>query len=398
MKAIEQTHAVPPEELMAYLDGELPPDRSAAVHIHVTQCATCQTRSAELRQVSHDLMLWHLEDAPSSLRVPLDEVSPTRTARWRFAWLRPSMAAWAFGAGAVALIVVASTAWFGLVPPVRSKLIVFNDPVAVSEGAEPAEPTYELSGASRGRVAGSAPVRQELGRAVVPARTPLIVRTVNLTIVTNDFDAARPAIDQLLRNVNGFIGQIQASDAGTRAFRATLRVPAPRLDEAVRSLKTLGHVLDEAQSGDDVTEQVRDLEVRLGNSRNTEKRLTDVLNNRTGRLTDVLEVEREIARVREEIERMNAERLNLERRVTYATVSLQVTEQRQATLNIGPLPIGTRLRNALVDGLRDAYESGLDVVVWSLRVLPILLLWTAVLWWPARVLLRTLRARAASAQ
>ena len=95
---------------------------------------------------------------------------------------------------------------------------------------------------------------------------------------------------------------------------------------------------------------------------------------------------------------LTAERLNLERRVTYATVSLQLTEQRQTTLDIGPLPVASRLRNALVDGLRNAYESALDVVVWSLRVLPILLLWTAVLWWPARVLLRTFRARAASAQ
>jgi RNA polymerase sigma factor (sigma-70 family) len=126
----------------------------------------------------------------------------------------------------------------------------------------------------------------------------------------------------------------------------------------------------------------------------TERRLTEVLKNRTGKVSDVLEVEREIARVREEIERLDAQRVNLERRVTYATITLQVTEQRQATLDMGPLPVRVQLRNALVDGLRQAYESGIDVVLWVLQVAPVLLLWTALLWWPARILLRAIRARA----
>jgi uncharacterized protein DUF4349 len=49
---------------------------------------------------------------------------------------------------------------------------------------------------------------------------------------------------------------------------------------------------------------VVDIEARLANGRNTEKRLGEVLRNRTGKVSDVLEVEREIARVREEIERL----------------------------------------------------------------------------------------------
>ena len=139
-----------------------------------------------------------------------------------------------------------------------------------------------------------------------------------MNIVANNFETVRETIDGLLRGVGGFVGGIQASDVSNgRSLRATLRVPAARLDETVRSLRSLGHVADESQSGEDVTEQVRDIEARLKNSRNTEQRLADVLRNRTGRVADILEVEREIARVREEIERMDAQRLNLERRVEY---------------------------------------------------------------------------------
>lgn len=230
-------------------------------------------------------------------------------------------------------------------------------------------------------------------------RAQKIVRTANLAIVTPEFEKIRQAIDGIVREVGGFVGQIQVSDAGSaRSLNATLRVPASRLDDAVRQLRAFGRVVDERQSGDDVTEQVLDLEARLSNARNTERRLNEVLKTRTGNVRDVLEVEREIARVRAEIEQLDAQRMNLERRVTYATVTLQVTEQRQATLDIGPQSVRSRLRNAFVDGLQGAYESAVGVLLLALRAAPALVLWTAVLWWPARAVFRMVRAREAVAR
>jgi uncharacterized small protein (DUF1192 family) len=133
---------------------------------------------------------------------------------------------------------------------------------------------------------------------------------------------------------------------------------------------------------------VRDIDARLTNSRNTEKRLTEVLRTRTGDVSDVLEVEREIARVREEIERMDAERTHLARRVAYATISLHVSEERQATLDMGPLPLSARFRNAAVDGLRRAFASIVVVTLSVLHIAPVVLLWAVILWWPVRLFVR----------
>ena len=65
-----------------------------------------------------------------------------------------------------------------------------------------------------------------------------------------------------------------------------------------------------------MTTQTTDLDARLSNAGETEKRLVAVLQQRTGKVADVLEVEREIARVREQIERMTSERVRLRDRVT----------------------------------------------------------------------------------
>jgi hypothetical protein len=217
--------------------------------------------------------------------------------------------------------------------------------------------------------------------------------------VVNDVDAARSAIDRTVRAVGGFVGDIQASGGRgeIRIIRATLRVPAARMDQALETLRALGHVDDESQHGEDVMDQIVDLDARLSNARNTEKRLMEVLRNRTGGLADVLAVEREIARVREDIERHDAQRKNLEQRVSFATVTLTVSGERLAQFDAAGLPFHRQLRNAFVDGIQDAYGSALALATAVLRLSPVLLLWTVVLWWPARRAYRAWRAAAVPA-
>ena len=223
----------------------------------------------------------------------------------------------------------------------------------------------------------------------------MIVRWATIRIVANRFDEVRPAIDRILRDVKGFAGRIDATAArgASRTLNATLRVPAPALDATLASIKQLGQVVGESQGGDDVTEQVVDIAARLANARHTESRLTQVLRERTGKVSDVLEAEREIARVREEIERLDAERTNLDRRVTYATVTLEVTEEPKAAMDMGPLPVRARLRNAFVDGIRVAVESFLGLSLTLLNVAPTLAVWIALLFFPVRFIIRRTWAR-----
>src|SRR5258706_7489565 len=116
-------------------------------------------------------------------------------------------------------------------------------------------------------------------------------------------------------------------------------------------IRKMGIVDQESRGGGEVTQQYTDLVARLSNARNTEKRLVQVLAERTGKVGDVLQVEREIARVRGEIEQMEAEQRDINKRVQYATITLRVAEEFKADL-LSPAPSsGTRLSNALVAGV-----------------------------------------------
>jgi hypothetical protein len=139
------------------------------------------------------------------------------------------------------------------------------------------------------------------GQAAAEAAVgPLIIRTAQLTLVIQNLDAARAQVDSIVQRYSRYVGDltVSAPAEGGRTLTATRRVPATQLDAALAELKKLGRVETETQNGQDVTAQYVDLEARLSNSRNTETRLLELLSQRRGKLSDVLEVETELSRVR----------------------------------------------------------------------------------------------------
>lgn len=381
---------------MAFVDGELLESRAGQVGAHVASCASCREAVNEVREVSASLGRWTVEEPP-----PMRAPAAARSKRASLAqWFSvPRLLRWQFTVAASVLIAGFSVVWLTqLGGPRRSFESPMVETVRVGGGAPRRGP---LAGAAAAPVAQGRPGAVAGSESVVQTpRQPQVVRRAALAIVAQDIDAVRSSIDGIVREFSGFVGEIQMSGSRgeMRILRATLRVPGARLDEAVSRLRSLGVVTDESLHGEDVTDQMVDLDARLTNARNTEKRLTEVLRTRTGDLADVLAVERETARVREEIERLDAQRKNLEQRVSYATITLTVSEERQAQLGARILPIRAQLRNAFVEGVQVAYESVIAVAIALLRMSPFLLLWTIVLWWPVRRAYRAWRHVAPTTQ
>ena len=123
---------------------------------------------------------------------------------------------------------------------------------------------------------------------------PMIVRTASLVLVAKDFPATRAALERIVVTYGGYLANLTTSSPSGEAqgLTAAVRVPAAKLDAALAELKKLGRVEQESQSGEEVTQQYVDLVARLKNARATEQRLVQVLQQRTGKVRDVLEVER----------------------------------------------------------------------------------------------------------
>jgi chromosome segregation ATPase len=204
-------------------------------------------------------------------------------------------------------------------------------------------------------------------------------------------------LEEIAKRHEGYFAELNTSGQpkAARTLTASMRVPAPELDSTLAELRKLGQLDEEKQGGEEVSQQYVDLKARLENSRHTEKRLTELLAKRADKLKDVLDVERELASTREEIERMDSEQRGMQQRVDYASIELNLREEYKPALNLGPPSAGTRMRNALVDGYHSAAENALGLVLFLLQEGPSLLFWLLLLFFPARWTWRKLRAVAA---
>ena len=407
-------HPVEQEELMAYLDGELSAENAASTASHLEKCPECQKLADDLQEVSQMLTSWQVEASESELAGNVDETLERRgsdktsmhhRAAWRSLlsprfWPKPVWGLAVVGLIAV-LVLIATWAPQGSLPKSHQVTAALQDAVRTPGKSAPVPTATPRPGVgSLGKLQRDETVRQDdvegnEASDLPTSNGPMIVRTAELAVTTNQFDQARSAVEEILKRRHGYVGELNVSTprGSARSLAGTLRVPASQLDATLADLKALGRVEKESQNGEEVTQQYVDLQARLTNARHTEQRLTDILRERTGKLSDVLAVELQISRVRGEIEQMEAQRKNMKNQVDFATLNVTVSEDYKAELKAVPPSTSTQFRNAAVEGYRWLVGGIISVLLWLLSVGPSLLLWAAILFFPARLLWKKLRPK-----
>ena len=181
--------------------------------------------------------------------------------------------------------------------------------------------------------------------------------------------------------------------AGLRGW-VTVRVPADTYESFIDKAAALGTVKYQAEDAEDVTQQHVDLSARLENLRAEEVRLREFFDAAT-KVEEMLSIERELARVRGDIESLDAQVKYLERQAAMATVTIELVEPRPVVRPDGDT---WGFTEAITSGVRGAA----DVVTFAIA----LVIATSPLWIAALIVFlivraiirRRRRARAASGQ
>jgi len=425
-------HPVAPEEVMALLDGELSAADAQAISAHLDRCAECSALAEQFRSTSLSLSNWNVQAVPVKLEDSVTDMAAKTCSGCKIGnanlFIRASFwtwKQWARGSGGTLAALLLVLAIF---LPISHRSQQAAMPATFYQAKEQTEGESSARGsAGKLQVNGEAIVDQH--SKVSQSRTakglvtltspgmaadsnglfhslgdhaensfsadgqpladqqskdisaPMIARIVSLSIMVKDFAASRSSLDGILARHHGYSAQLSIStqENAPRGLQASLRIPAPELSLAVADLKILGLVENESQSGEEVTQQHTDLVARLKNSRETEQRFRTILQQRTGNVVEVLQVEEGIARVRSDIERMEAEQKALEHRLDFATVELQLTEEYKAQLNPPAASVFTRIHNAFVAGYRNASETVLGILLFFAEYGPALLIWLMIL-------------------
>ena len=224
----------------------------------------------------------------------------------------------------------------------------------------------------------------------------MIIRTGQASVEVTSLDTAVARVRAIATALGGYIANttLQSGAHEVRSATLEIKIPAARFDQAVNGLSAIGKVESVNVSAQDVGEEFVDITARVSNARRLEERLITLLASRTGKLQEVLSVERELARVREEIERYEGRLRYLRSRAAVSTLAVMVHEPNPL---LGPPPG----QNVIVEALKQAWRHFVGLVAGLIESLGILIplalilggLWAVVRRWRPRVITREVPVR-----
>jgi hypothetical protein len=198
-----------------------------------------------------------------------------------------------------------------------------------------------------------------------------LIRNASLTLEVKDARKTAADLTKAVQTARGYLSDMQESvDAlGVRSITVQVRIPAKRFDGAMNNIEALGKVMDRHVGTEDVTEEFVDSQSHLRNLKRTEERLLTHL-ARTGKLSDTLLVERELTRVRQEVEQLEGRIRYLANRLAYSTIGVTLQEAPKAT---SPVPtksfssgqIASEASRSLVGFLQSIWSLAIWLAVWS---------------------------------
>lgn len=201
-----------------------------------------------------------------------------------------------------------------------------------------------------------------------------IIRNAYLTLIITDIEEAAREIQQKAAQLQGYVSSMELYDLTQerRAGRISLRIPEEKFDLALEMLEEVGQVKNKNINEQDVTLQYIDLEARIATMEAQEERLRELL-DRAEKVEEVLEVEKELWRVRGNLESMIAEFRHLQQRVSYSTVDIYLEEKEPLTATlVENLGTGEKLMNLLALNTNRLFKGISGLIVVAIGSLPIL--------------------------
>jgi uncharacterized protein DUF4349 len=197
-------------------------------------------------------------------------------------------------------------------------------------------------------VTGAASRMQPVAPSFSEIPTSMVMRNANASVQVDSLEPAVALVRQLAARVGGFVANagVQSGVGQLRSASLEIKLPAARFDDALQGLTPIGKLESVNVEAQDVGEEYVDVTARMENARRLERRLIELLATRTGKLKDVLEVEHELARVREEIERHEGRLRYLRAHTAMSTLTVYVHEPLPVVGSAGTSVMGEAFKQA----------------------------------------------------
>ena len=211
-----------------------------------------------------------------------------------------------------------------------------------------------------------------------------LIYVADVRLVVDDFAAVegKSGISQLIEKYGGHTADlsIDRNQGRARSGQWKARIPVKNYRIFLDELRELGIPEHFRETTEDVTAQYVDLDARIRNKKRLEERILTLLDRSAGKINELIEVERELGRVRGEIEQMQSMFRSLQSRIKMTTVTINAREERGYEPPQAP-SFGSRIGKAwsnslygISEGLKNLMIGLVGIIPWLVLIIPTVLL------------------------
>lgn len=165
-----------------------------------------------------------------------------------------------------------------------------------------------------------------------------IVYTAGIDLLVGDLSAAQTKLDALTKQYHGLVAQsaITSRPGAPRSANWRVRVPVDGFNDFVNKVAEMGEATRNTIDSDDITDKYYDFQVRMENKKIQVERLQKIIKEQVGKISEVLEAERELGRVTTELEELKGTLKLWENQTALATVNITIQERSRYVAPIAP--------------------------------------------------------------
>lgn len=193
-------------------------------------------------------------------------------------------------------------------------------------GCKGAQKYAEMSGVDQ--------VRLSADKQGSPTELPAerkVLYSAYFSLAVDQVDSTVKMLGRIAEQYDGY-----AQELGTQ--RSVIRVKSGQLEAAMGAISQLGKVQSRSLSGQDVTEQYLDYQIRLDNAEKARSRYLELL-AKAENVAAALEVEKELERLNGTIDMLKGRMSRLNHLEEYSTITVQIKERKKPGV-LGYLGLG----------------------------------------------------------
>lgn len=201
--------------------------------------------------------------------------------------------------------------------------------------------------------------------------------TADIRLITDNFPKSEDDLSALIDANNGFVSYADISTMPGQPRFGTwkARIPVENFEAFRKGIAKIGEIESNKVNTEDVTAQFFDLENHIKNKKAQEEALRELLKKTTDKMENLLAVQRELASVRDSIERSEGQLRLLANLTDLTTVTIRIQERRKFDPEKPPEPaekptFGSRVAKTFGESWKNVVEFVQDVAVGIVALTP----------------------------